>query len=90
MSNKEGYQISEEDNLYYPRKNIFSDNSGECYGYWLAAPMGQSVSSIALVYYDGSINSNYYNIPLFALRPVVSLKTDVMGTKNGNTWKLSI
>ena len=60
--------------LYFPHTSATSDN---CYGYWLASPSASNTNYVMYVNYDGIVDSNYYNGPSYAFRPVVCLPSSV-------------
>ncbi len=85
----EGYN----DTLYFPHRdysnfNLFEENgssnneSGWCYGYWLASPSASGSENVMGVNCFGSVDSNVYEggsyvYNCLGVRPIVSLKSGV-------------
>ena len=92
-----GYYVSLEseagygDELYFPHQDRvgYGNSDGYCFGYWLASPSAIGADFVLYVYYDGDVNSGGYDAYSYAVRPVVSLKSDIKGTLTGDTWMLS-
>ena len=63
--------------LYFPHTSSVSD----CYAYWLASPSADGYDYLMRVHFGGNVyNSNYDDGDGLALRPVVSLKSNVSAT----------
>ena len=89
MSTKEGYNNT----LYYPHQtyeNIDGSNDGNsnCSYYWLASPSTRYADLVFGVGYDGYVGGNVYNHGGIAVRPVVSLKSGISGSKVEGVWEL--
>ena len=66
----EGYNNT----LYYPHQDIVD----MCYGYWLASPSANYVDDMMYVHCNGSVINSGYNLYNAAVRPVVSLPSDIL------------
>ena len=74
------------DTLYFPHDSSVDD----CRGYWLASPANLNEKKILMVTYQGSLGNDNYNYSGWSVRPVVSLKSDILATKGENgIWTLS-
>ena len=86
LDNSVSVEGSTNDSLYVPH----TSDIDECFGYWLASPSAYLTDFMLRVYYNGYVDGNDYgNDYNFGVRPVVSLKSEILGTKTGSTWELS-
>lgn len=74
---KEGYQLAEENNMYFPHKNTV----GGSIGYWLASPSSNGTERVVNVNYNGISNDDPGN-NYFGIRPVVCLRDTVNMIEN--------
>lgn len=72
------------DSLYFPSKQS-KDN---CDGYWLSAPSATGTHNIMKIKYTGTVDHLWYYATASGIRPVVCLKSNLKGTKVGNSWIL--
>ena len=91
MEVKKGYQVEEENNLYFPHKSTYNS----CIRYWLASPHSWS-GMMMCVKYDGWFSawgSNAFDVgdTFFAagVRPVIYIPSDIKGVRQQNgTWSI--
>ena len=87
LSGKTGYGNT----LFYPHQtydNLDGTDAGDCNGYWLASPSAGIAGNVLYVSYHGRVNANSYDDDGLAVRPVVSLKSGILGSKDGTAWVL--
>ena len=84
LSGDSGYN----DDLYFSHQSSVSN----CNGYCLASPSALSANFLMSVRYNGYVNLiNYNGYSSFGVRPLVSLKSDIVATKDSNNiWRLSV
>ena len=79
------------DLLYYPHSDASNHPYKSCYGYWLASPGALFDYTLMCVMCDAPVEARGYNDTIScAVRPVVCLKSEVLGIKKGDIWDLSI
>lgn len=90
MQSKEGFNNT----LYYPHAST-SSSWNNCNGYWLASPSAKIEDDVMNIYYNGGVYLNKYVGSSsfsyafdFGVRPVVSLKSDILASKEGDVWQL--
>lgn len=83
-----GYAESEtNNNLYFPHK--VSVDGGNCNSYWLASPNARKTSNqIINISCWPFVDNNEYNTKTRAIRPVVCLKSDLIGEYVNDRWVL--
>ena len=65
------------------------EDDAEVFGYWLASSSVNGSSDVVIVGYDGLVYGMYCYDNCTAIRPVVSLKSEILGTKTEDVWELS-
>lgn len=75
------------DTLYYPHQEATEDG---CLGYLLASPIARDGGCIMRISIYGNINYRHYSVFAEGLRPVICLKSNVIGKKDDYTqiWNL--
>ena len=75
------------DTLYYPYKAATEDG---CFGYILSSPSASDNAHIMRISSAGNVNYRWWSAPADGLRPIVCLKSTVIGAKNVDTgiWNI--
>lgn len=83
ISSNVGYS----DTLYFPYQDLTQD---ECWGYLLSSPCATDSGTLMRISKSGILTNRHYNVVAESLRPVVCLKSTVIGTKNVDTgvWNI--
>lgn len=83
ISSNVGYS----DTLYFPYQDLTQD---ECWGYLLSSPCATDNGTVMRISKTGIIANRHYSVVAESLRPVVCLKSTVIGTKNVGTgiWNI--
>ncbi|MCR5147280.1 MAG: hypothetical protein K6B70_08110 [Clostridia bacterium] len=88
IGSTEGYAVSAENNMYYPRKDSFEDGDEDFLAYWTSSM--STNGGIMMIYNGGGIYYYDYDRPYCGICPVIKMPASLLQLNaSANIWSVT-